>query len=190
MNSKDNKSSRELKREVLQELNQVNSDLDRIQGRLTPGQFIDDALFQPVGRNPRAIFDHLKANPIGTAFLSIGTLLLMEDDGHVTYEKQMKNRSGAVLENSRYQATLLKGKVSEVRGKVTGVNDKIHGVIDRTKGKVTGLKDKLPGMKGKQDTSGFSAGTTGEFTLGEGGELGASSIDELKENVSGKIDDE
>lgn len=183
MNSKDNKSSRELKREVLQELNQVNSDLDRIQGRLTPGQFIDDALFQPVGKNPRAIFDHLKANPVGTAFLSIGTLLLMEDETHVTYETQMKNRSGAVLENTRYQATLLKGKVSDMKGKmdgnITGVNNKIHGAIDRTKNKVTGLK----GRFAKKNE------TTGELDLGEGGELGASSIDQLKDNFGEKIDD-
>lgn len=180
MNSRDNKSSRELKREVLQELNQVNSDIDRIQGRLTPGQFIDDAIFHPVGRNPRTTFDHLKANPIGTAFLSIGTLLLMEDDSHVTYESQMKTRSSSIMENSRYQATLLKGKVSDMRGnmngKVTGVNEKIHGVIDRTKEKVTGLKDKI-------------SGTTGESSLGEGGELGFSSIDQLKDNVVGSIDD-
>jgi len=179
MNSRDNKSSRELKREVLQELNQVNSDIDRIQARLTPGQFIDDAIFRPIGSNPRATFDHLKANPIGTAFLSIGTLLLMEDDSHVTYESQMKKRSGDALENSRYQATLLKGKVSDMResvnGKVSGVNDKIHGVIDRTKGKVTGLKDKVSGKN------------TGESALGEGGEMGASSIDRLKDDVSGSI---
>lgn len=187
MNSKDNKTSRELKREVLQELNQVNSDIDRIQGRLTPGQFIDDAIFHPVSTNPRATFDHLKANPIGTAFLSIGTLLLMEDDSHITYERQMKTRSSAVMENSRYQATLLKGKVSDIRGNVTGrvngVNEKIHGVIDRTKGKVTGLKDKISG-KGQEST-------TGEFSLSEGGELGASSIDQLKDNfadVSDKIE--
>lgn len=184
MNSKDNKSSRELKREVLQELNQVNSDLDRIQGRLTPGQFIDDTLFRPTGKNPRAIFDQLKANPIGTAFLSLGTLLLMEDENHETYEKQMKARSGAVLENTRYQATLLKGKVSDIRSdvnsKVSGVNEKLHGAIDRTKGKVAGLKEKIA-RKGSHET--------GEYSLGEGGELGASSIDDIKQTVTGKIDD-
>ena len=177
MNSKDNKTSRELKREVLQELNQVNSDIDRIQGRMTPGQFIDDALFQPVGRSPRAIFDHLKANPVGTAFLGLGTLLLMEDDNHVTYEKQMKLRSGAALENSRYQATLLKGKISDIRGEVNG---KVHGVIDRTKSKVTGLKEKV---------SGLTSHVTGENSLGEGGELGASSIDDRIDSLKGSFDD-
>lgn len=195
MNSKDTKTSRELKREVLQELNQVNNDIDRIQGRLTPGQLIDDAIFQPTGKNPRAIFDHLKANPVGTAFLGLGTLLLMEDDSHVTYESQIKTRGSAAWENSRYQATLLKGRVSDMRGdvneRVTGVNNKIHGVIDSAKSKVQGAKSKVQGLKGKLRKSDetFVSGTTGEYDLGEGGELGASSIDTLKEDISSRISD-
>jgi hypothetical protein len=195
MNSKDTKSSRELKREVLQDLNEVNNDMNRIQGRLTPGQLIDDALFQPIGQNPRAIFDHLKANPIGTAFLGLGTLLLMEDDSGGTYEGHIRKRSSSLYENTRYQATLLKGRVSDVNRdvnqKVSGVNEKIHGVIDRTKSKVDGLKDKFS----KSDQA-FTSGATGESDLGEGGELGSSSIDELKDNfgdvkgnITGKFED-
>ena len=201
MNSKDNKSSRELKREVIQELNQVNSDLDRIQGRLTPGQFIDDTLFHPVGRNPRAIFDHLAANPIGTAFLGLGTLLLMEDDTHVTYERQMKQKAASTIENTRYQATLLKGtvgnanerlhdRVAGYNEKIQGVSNKLHGVIDKTKGKVSELKGKIP--HGHKDVS--AGTTTGEYDLGAGGELGSSSVDEIKqnftdakENISGRV---
>ncbi len=184
MNSKDTKTSRELKREVLDDLNEVNNDMNLIQGRLTPGQLIDDALFQPIGQNPRAIFDHLKANPIGTAFLGLGTLLLMEDDSHVTYEGHVRQRSASLYENTRYQATLLKGRVSDVNRdmsqKVSGVNSKIHGAIDRSKSKVQGLKSKL-----SKDDQTFSSDTTGEYDLGEGGELGASSVDQLKENIGG-----
>ncbi len=176
MNSKDTKTSRELKREVLDDLNQVNKDMNRIQGRLTPGQLIDDALFQPINNNPRAMFDHLKANPIGTAFLGLGTLLLMEDESHVTYEGQVRKRTSSLYENTRYQATLLKSRVSDVNRdvnqKVSGVSGKIQGAIDRTKSKVDGLKNKI------------NSGGTGEYDLGEGGELGASSIDDLKEKIS------
>lgn len=187
MNSKDIKSSKELKNEVLRELNQLNSDIDKIQGRLTPGQIIDDALFHPVGRNPRAVFDHLKANPVGTAFLGIGTLLLMENENHVTYEGEIRKRSGSVIENTRYQATLLKGTVSNINGKVSdrisGVNGKIHGAVDMAKSRVTGLKDKISGMKPE-----FSSDATGADTLNEGGELGASSIDQIKDTVTEKFD--
>lgn len=195
MNSKDTKTSRELKREVLDELNKVNNDMNSIQGRLTPGQIIDDALFQPIDRNPRAMFDHLKANPIGTAFLGIGTLLLMEDESHVTYEGRVRKSTSSALENTRYQATLLKGSASninrEMHEKVSGISQKLHGAIDRTKSKVEGLKNKF-----SQDDQAFSSDSTGEFALGEGGELGASSIDQLKENIgevsqniSGRVSD-
>lgn len=188
MNSKDTKTSRELKREVLDDLNQVNNDMNRIQGRITPGQLIDDALFQPIGNNPRAMFDHLKANPIGTAFLGLGTLLLMEDESHVTYEGQVRKRTTSLYESTRYQATLLKGRVSDVNRdvtqKVSGVSGKIQGALDRTKSKVEGLKSKI-----SSDDKNFTSGTTGEYDLGQGGELGASSIDQLKENFGGNIDE-
>ncbi len=184
MNSRDNKSSGELKREVLHELNNVNNDLDRIQGRMTPGQFIDDALFTPVGRNPRAIYDHLIANPIGTAFLSLGTLLLMEDDSHVTYETQMRTRTSGVYHRSIDQ-------VDAVKAKVSGVNQKLHGAIDRTKEKIDQSKDKITGLKnkvtGKLDS--FQNGNnTGEADLYQGGELGANSIDTLKDNIGEDFD--
>ena len=185
MNLRDNKSSGELKREVLHELNKVNNDLDRLQGRLTPGQFIDDALFTPIGRNPRAVFDHLLANPVGTAFLSIGTLLLMENDSHVTYESQIKDRSQVALNRSREQVGVVKAKMS-------GVNEKIHGVMDRTKEKIDLSKDKISGLKNKFSKKDEFT-TTGEYDLTQGGELGTGSIDDMKmdsadvKDVKGKI---
>jgi hypothetical protein len=160
MNSRDNKSSGELKREVLQELNKVNSDLNSLQGRLTPGQFIDDALFTSVGHSPRVVYDHLVANPIGTALLSLGTLLLMENDLHVTYESQLRNRS--------------REQVDALRVRVSGVNEKIHGLVDRTKEKIERSSDKISGIKEtlfKKDE--FT--TTGEY-------------DHLKETVSAKVE--
>ena len=175
MNLKDNKSSGELKREVLHELNNVNNDIDRLQGRMTPGQFIDDALFTPAGRNPRAIYDHLIDNPIGTAFLSLGTLLLMEDDSHVTYETQMRGRTRAVYSSSQEQLDAVKAKVS-------GVNQKLHGAIDRTKEKIGQSKEKITGLKNKFAGK-FETHQTGEYDLSEGGELGANSNGSVKENI-------
>ncbi len=140
MNIKDNKSSEELKGEVLHELKTVKSDLDRLQNRLTPGQLIDDALLTSVGKNPRAIFEHLAANPVGTTFLSLGTFLLMENDSHLTHESQLRD-------SSRNQVSLLRDKFS---------------------------KKDVPQR-------------TGEIALGQGGELGESSIDHLKENLEVKV---
>jgi hypothetical protein len=83
MNSKDTndkKSARELKQEIYQQLDEVERDIDKIKARMSPGQIIDDAIFYPRGGDSRLVFDHLRANPIGTTFLTLGTLLLMEDN--------------------------------------------------------------------------------------------------------------
>lgn len=172
MNSKDSKSSRELKQEVMQELNRVNSDLDHIQGRLTPGQIIDDSIFYPMGGNPRAVFDHLAANPIGTAFLGLGTLLLMEGESHATFETQLKQKGSAVMENARYQATLFKGTAENVNEKFQEKVGEYKENIQGMKSKVRELKDKIPRREK----------VTGEKDLGAGGELGVSSIDNIKDN--------
>ena len=92
MKSQNTKSSGELQREVRQEIRNVNRDIDNIQGRLTPGRIIDDAIFYNHSRSPAAIFDHLKRNPIGTTFLSFGTLLLMEDETNTTYETTARKK--------------------------------------------------------------------------------------------------
>ncbi|MES2527259.1 MAG: hypothetical protein V4598_09230 [Bdellovibrionota bacterium] len=177
MNLRDNKSSGELKREVLHELNKVNNDLDSIQGRMTPGQFIDDALFTPVGRNPRVVYDHLIANPIGTAFLSLGTLLLMENDSHVTYESQLRSRSSSAIRQSKDQLDVVKNKVADVNQKLQGAVDRTKEKLDQSREKITGLKDKITGFK--------ETHLTGEYDLQEGGELGATSV---SDTLTSKVD--
>jgi hypothetical protein len=171
MNSKEAKGPSELKNEVLQELRQVNSDISRIQGRMTPGQIVDDALLRP-GATPRMVFDQLKANPIGTALLGLGTLLLMEDDSHVTYETRLRGQSQIAMNKARTQVGMAKNKIQGVADKVHNVQGKIQGAIDRTKEKVSEL----------------TTHQTGENDLGDGGELGMSSIDDMKEEVSEKVD--
>ena len=45
MKSQSTKSSGELQQEVRNEVRNVNRDIDNIQGRLSPGRIIDDAIF-------------------------------------------------------------------------------------------------------------------------------------------------
>lgn len=92
MKSQNTKSSDELKKEVRHELRNVRKDLDELQGRLSPGQIIDDAIFYSHGRSLGATYDHLKNNPIGTTFLSLGTILLMEDESHQTMEQNARSK--------------------------------------------------------------------------------------------------
>jgi hypothetical protein len=96
MKSQNTKNSDELKREVDHQLNKVKNDIDSLQGRLTPGQFIDDAIFQRQGRNLSATFDHLKRNPVGTTLLSLGTILLMEDENHHSMEWYARTKASSL----------------------------------------------------------------------------------------------
>jgi hypothetical protein len=183
MNSKEAKSSGELKNEVLQELRQVNSDISRIQGRMTPGQIVDDALLKP-GANPRVVFDHLKANPIGTALLGLGTLLLMEDESHVTYETRLRGESQTVVNKARTQVGIAKNKINDVNQKLQGVADKVQDATQRATDKVHNVQGKIQGAidrtKGKVSDLTHQ---TGESDLGDGGELGMSSIDDIKYGI-------
>lgn len=84
------KTSEELSEEVSDELHNVRQGLDKMQSRLTPGQIIDDVIYYPHGGTTAGAFEHLKSNPVGTAFLSLGTLLLMEAHDHSTVETTMR----------------------------------------------------------------------------------------------------
>lgn len=133
MKSQNIKSSDELQREVQQELKNVNRDIDTIQGRLSPGRIIDDAIFYNHGRSPAAILDHLKRNPVGTTFLSLGTLLLMEDESHTTYETSAKNKISSAKDTASSQASKVKSKFS----------DSVHTVKDSFDSKVSEIKQGL-----------------------------------------------
>ncbi|MFL5783518.1 MAG: hypothetical protein ACJ76H_02840 [Bacteriovoracaceae bacterium] len=183
MNSREAKGSTELKNEVLQELRQVNSDISRMQGRMTPGQIVDDALLRP-GANPRMVFDHLKANPIGTALLGLGTLLLMEDETHVTYETRLRGETQIAMNKARTQVGVAKTKITDVNQKLQGVADKVQDATQRATDKVHNVQGKIQGAidrtKGKVDELTHQ---TGENDLGDGGELGMSSIDDIKYGI-------
>ncbi len=170
MKSQNTKSTDELQREVRQEVKNVKRDLDNIQGRLSPGRIIDDAIFYNHSKSPAAIFDHLKRNPVGTAFLSLGTLLLMEDDTHTTYETATRNKTEKARAKLSGVKDLFDSKVSEIRA---GIETRVHrkeisetflnadesnsegyagrdAGIDTDVNKIQNVKDKL--------TSGFSQG--------------------------------
>jgi hypothetical protein len=118
------KSSRELRNQVMNDIQRVKDDIDEIKQRLSPGQIIDDALFfRHPGASPADTYTLLKQNPIGTSFLTLGTLLLMEDDvSHKTYEHLAKDKAHKV------QSTL-SGAASDTRAQV-------HDKLDQVKASV------------------------------------------------------
>jgi hypothetical protein len=93
MKSQNTKTSDRLQREVRQDLRNVRRDLESMAARISPGQFLDDAIFYRHGGTIRGSIDHLKNNPIGTTLLTLGTLLLMEDEDNETYENKLRNRA-------------------------------------------------------------------------------------------------
>lgn len=178
MNSKNTKSSHELKKEVIHELRRVEDDLDRIERRLSPGQFIDEAIFQGKNRGPRETFDYLKSNPIGTTFLTMGTILLMEDeDTHLSYEEMMRVKSSQYYNETRERAS---SSIGEAKASY-------HQAMD----KAQNLKQKVVSKFHKDEASSTDFGTgfvEKEATPSMGERISdqfSSAGESLKENLSG-----
>lgn len=137
MKSPNTKSTSELQSEVRQEINNLNRDINAIEGRLSPGQFIDDAIFHGRSRSLGATFEHLKSNPVGTAFLSLGTILLMEDENHQTMETLSKNKVASVKDSIRTVKETVKNQLPH-KELTPGMTPSIG---DIAKDKVTGFRD-------------------------------------------------
>ncbi len=148
MKSPNTKGTDELKREVHQDIRRVEQDIDALQGRLTPGQFLDDAIFYRRGRNLGATFDHLKRNPIGTTFLSLGTLMLMEDDHQRSLEQIMRSEAatikGTVRETVRSQLPHKELNQGDTPNRVDLARNKINQLKEAVQSKVQDLREKIP----------------------------------------------
>jgi hypothetical protein len=146
MKSQNTKSSNELQKEVHKEIRNVKRDLDDIQGRLSPGQIIDDAIFYPHGRSLASTLDHLKRNPVGTSFLSLGTILLMEDETHTTYETSARTKlSSAKADlNNRVQAAK-----ENVKSKIPHKDPNAPGLGEKLKSKVYDVKEDIGSKTGE-----------------------------------------
>lgn len=150
MKSQNTKSSDELQKDVRHELRNVRKDLDVMSGRLSPGQLIDDVIFYPHGRSPAATFDHLKRNPVGTAFLSLGTILLMEDESHQTFETISKNKLGQVrdkVQDVKHKMNMHPTQAELAMDKVNEFRDKMDGIKSDMEYKVAAARDKIDTVK-------------------------------------------
>lgn len=180
MKSQNTKSSDELHQEVRAELRNVRNDIDQLQGRLSPGQLIDDVIFYPHGQNPSATIDHLKRNPVGTAFLSLGTLMLMEDDSHQSMEanaraklveartklSDMKERVKNQLPHKELEPGSAPNMADIAKGRVNNMKDSFQAKVAEIK---QGLDEKIPSRE--EIKSRFHSKSSG-----------------LKEDVSNRID--
>lgn len=182
MKSQNTKSSDELQREVRHEIRNVRKDIDELQNRMSPGQLIDDVIFYPHGRSPAATFDHLKRNPVGTAFLSLGTILLMEDESHQSFETISKNKVTEVTNKMKMHPTVKELAID----KVNELRDKIDEVKADVEYKVAAAQDKMSDVKSEvsEKVSTLKTGMTDEF----GNALPATpDVGSLKNRVSDKV---
>jgi hypothetical protein len=157
MKSQNTKSSDELQNEVRHEIRNVRKDIDELAGRLSPGQLIDDVIFYPHGRNPGATFDHLKRNPVGTAFLSLGTILLMEDESNQSFETLSKNKVAAVrnkvteakqkMNMGPTTKELAMDKVNEFKDKMDAIKSDVEYKVAEAQDKMSTVQEKISSVK-------------------------------------------
>lgn len=179
MKSQNTKSSDELRREVQNQINTIDNDITQIQSRLTPGQLIDHALFSRADLSIAQKFTYLKNNPVGTAFLSLGTLMLMEGEANQTYEAQAKEKLSS-----------LKSAVkSQMPHKQVGP-DMVPNTADRAIGKVHDLKNKVMDMKNgltskvsEVKTSATEMKSEIQSTAGQIKDGITTGVDAIKENI-------
>lgn len=189
MKSQNTKSSDELQKEVRHEIRNVRKDIDELQNRMSPGQLIDDVIFYPHGRSPAATFDHLKRNPIGTTFLSLGTILLMEDESRQSFETISKNKVAAakskvtdVTNKMKMHPTakeLAMDKVNELRDKMDEVKADVEYKVAEAQDRISDVKSEV-----SEKVSTLKSGMTDDF----GNTLPATpDVASLKNKVSDKV---
>lgn len=132
MSSRDTnrKNSQQLQREADEQINKIGARVDDVRARMSPGALLDDAIFYPHGQSLKSTYGHLKRNPMGTMFLSLGTLLLMEDREHVTYETRFKDSAARTVEHGKDSAARAKENIAH---KASELGEKARHKVQETK---------------------------------------------------------
>lgn len=189
MKSQDtNKTSEQLQREVHGQIDKIGRNIDNVRSRLSPGAILDDAIFYPHGQSLTDTYTHLKNNPMGTMFLSLGTLLLMEDQKHVTYERRLRGQVGAAVEKGKVQFEHGKDSVSQkaselaskAKTKAKNAKTRFEVKSEELKHRVSDKGEELSSKLGRSDFS--SAGKTQELK-----DKSSQKYSELKHKGSEKV---
>ncbi len=174
----DRKSTEDLKQQVLQDIKKVKEDFEEIKQRMTPGQLIDDAIFYRSGRSPAATFEHLKTNPVGATFLTLGTLLLMEDENHRSYESIARDKAHVVTDK-------FGNVVHSAQDTIHRVQDKLHSAQDKVSNIKDSISAKISGHASSQSQT--TAGKTDLYSMGFGEGMDLDSP--TRSNVGSKMSD-
>ncbi|MFA5582778.1 MAG: hypothetical protein WDA09_01075 [Bacteriovoracaceae bacterium] len=141
MNLNDTKSSETLRKEISQDIERLDNKVEHLKNRLTPGQIIDDAIFSPYRGNLKEGFSYLRSNPVGSSFLALGTLLLMDNDGE-SYEQYLRSQGRIVYGDYKGRVTEAKKRVSESVGEVTHeVRSRAQNLVQKGEEKINQVRD-------------------------------------------------
>lgn len=133
--------SSQLKQQVLGDIQKVKDDFNEIRNRLTPGQIIDEAIYYNRGAGaPADTFTYLKDNPVGTAFLTLGTLLLMEDKEHHSYEYVARGKYSDMKDQASITSGKIQSAVSDVKAKAAQIKNKVTSKLSRKKEEIAGFE--------------------------------------------------
>lgn len=134
-------NSKSMKEQVLQDIEKVKEDINTIKNRMTPGQIIDDALYSKQNlRDPAVTFELLKNNPVGTTFLTIGTLLLTEYQNQGTFESRAKTRASSLSSQVSEKVGHLKDNVTQIKQKASALKEE---QVSQTKSTFASGKEKV-----------------------------------------------
>lgn len=103
----------------------------------------------------------MRANPIGSSFLALGTFLLMESEGE-SYEQYLRSQSGVIYRDYKGKVSETTQRLSETVGEVTQeVRAKTQNLVERGGEQInrvrdTGrdLKEQVRGKLSRNKTSG------------------------------------
>ena len=154
MNLNDTKSSKDLRKEITQDLDRLDTNIDALKDRMSPGQMIDDAIFKNYRGDPKRSFQYLKSNPVGSSLLALGTLLLMDNEGE-SYEQYLKKQSKVAYQDYRAKASELKVKATHTRERIGGqVGEMSRDMKGRARELMHQGEEKLQGFKDKVSRKG------------------------------------
>jgi len=139
-----NTNPAKLKNQVVQDIKRVKEDLNQIKRLLTPGQFLDQLIFQ--NKAPFESLQYMKENPIGTTFLTIGSLLLIRDEFQHSYESKIINKAKGFKQHAEDSITNSKIKMAQVKAEIKsgiqGQSANVERIKDKFADKVQNVKDK------------------------------------------------
>jgi hypothetical protein len=175
-NQAPNESSEELEAKVRATLDKTEQDVERIEETLTPGTFIDNAIFANRPRHPRETWSALSDNPIGTTLLALGTFMLSEREG-VSGETILRDKAQDTADAARDLAYQAQAKVQDLKV--------------RAETKVTELKDradqKFVELKDRADQKFTAVKETADQKVGEFKDKTTTKFEEFKDITNTKI---